>query len=75
MPSFQYRAVETDGSVVGGILVGDNREQIVAQLQAKGQIPIRVDHSIKQAKAWSLKPRQTKNVSQQQVADTTRYRP
>jgi general secretion pathway protein F len=72
MPSFQYRAVETDGSVVSGILVADNREQIVAQLQAKGQVPIRVDHSIKQAKAWSLKPRQKKNVTQQQVADTTR---
>jgi general secretion pathway protein F len=72
MPSFQYRAVETDGSVVAGILVGDNREQIVARLQANGQIPIRVDQSIKQAKAWSLKPRQTKNVTQQQVADTTR---
>lgn len=73
MPSFQYRAVETDGSVISGILVGDNREQIVAELQANGRVPIRVDQSIKRAEAWSLKPRQKKKkVTQQQIADTTR---
>jgi general secretion pathway protein F len=72
MPSFQYRAVESDGSVVGGILAGDNRDHVVARLQASGKIPIRVGKPIKQVKSWSLTPRQKKNVTQQQVADITR---
>jgi general secretion pathway protein F len=72
MPSFQYRAVKIDGSVVDGILAGDNREEVVGRLQANGQILIWVDQLNNKVTAWSLKPRQTKQVTQQQIADSTR---
>lgn len=53
-------------------MVGDNREQIITQLQANGQIPIRVDPSANPLKIRTLKPRQKKKVTQQQISDTTR---
>lgn len=72
MFSFQYKAAMSDGSIVNGILTGDSREHVVAQLQALGQIPIRVDPSDDAATASPLKLRRTKKVSEQQLADSTR---
>ena len=45
MPVFQYKAATSDGEVVNGTMNGNNRAQVVAQLQSLGQIPIRVDES------------------------------
>jgi general secretion pathway protein F len=45
MPVFQYKAANAAGEVINGTLTGASREQIVTQIQALGQIPIRVDQS------------------------------
>ena len=43
MPGFQYKAVSADGEVVQGTLEGSDRKQVVEQLHALGQTPIRID--------------------------------
>jgi len=72
MLSFQYKAATADGSVVDGVLTGDSREHVVAQLQALGQIPIRVDQSRSRSGSTTSKPWRNKKVSEQQIADSTR---
>ena len=72
MAKFQYKAATADGTVVDGILTGGSREHVVEQLQALGQIPIRVDESSERTKSrrkWQLrKPR----VTEEQIANSTR---
>ena len=72
MNSFQYKAATSDGSIVDGVLIGDNREHVVAQLQALGQIPIRVDQSISRSFTSPFKLQRKKKVTEQQIADSTR---
>jgi general secretion pathway protein F len=70
--NFKYKAVKADGSVVTGNLLGDSREQIVARIQANGQILLWVDQLSSQKNTWSLKISKKKKVTQQQIADSTR---
>jgi len=72
MFSFQYKAALTDGNIVNGVLTGDSREHVVAQLQALGQIPIRVEQDNGLTTASPLKLRRSKKVTEQQLADSTR---
>lgn len=72
MINFQYKAALTDGSIVNGVLTGDSREHVVAQLQALGQIPIRVEKDDGLTTASPLKLRRRKKVTEQQLADSTR---
>lgn len=72
MATFQYKAATADGSVVDGVLSGNSREHVVEQLQAQGQIPIRVDESFERRRSnrqWKLRKQR---VTEEQIADTTR---
>jgi len=72
MFSFQYKAATTDGSVVDGVLTGDSREHVISQLQALGQIPIRVEQAGTHGKSRLLRWRRARQVTEQQLADSTR---
>jgi len=72
MATFQYKAATADGTVVNGVLSGGSREHVVEQLQALGQIPIRVDESFEQSKTrrkWQLR---RQRVTEEQIANSTR---
>ena len=45
MATFHYKAATPDGKVVNGVLTGSSRENVVAQIQAAGRIPIRIDEA------------------------------
>ncbi len=73
MMRFRYRAATPDGSVSDGVLVGESREQIVGQLRALNQIPIRIDEAKPEQAARTFSLRSTRrNIAEQQVADMTR---
>jgi len=73
MMRFEYKAAAADGSVVGGVLAGESREQVIGQIRAQGQIPIRIDEARPvpvRRRGASLLPR--RKISEQQVSDATR---
>ena len=75
MPVFQYKAASIDGEVFNGTLTGSSREQVVALLQAQGQIPIQVDESTAVEPRPQRKPLfqfSSKRISEQQISNATR---
>jgi len=75
MPVFQYKAASIDGEVINGTLSGTSREQVVAQLQALGQIPIQVNESTQPgSKSRSRSPifRRTRRITDQHISNATR---
>ncbi|MGB5539010.1 MAG: type II secretion system F family protein [Gammaproteobacteria bacterium] len=72
MPLFQYKAVTADGEVVNGTLSGNTREQVVAQLQSQGQIPIRVDETVQTGPARSRRRRGRGRITDQHITSATR---
>jgi len=75
MSQFRYKAACSDGSVIDGILTGLDRDDIVQQLRALGQIPIRIDETGIQSAAKtspSNRRRRRGKISDQHVADMTR---
>jgi general secretion pathway protein F len=77
MPVFQYKAASIDGEVFNGTLSGSSREQVVAQLQALGQIPIQVNESTQpESKSRSRSPirlgRRTRRITDQHISNATR---
>ena len=73
MICFDYRAACTDGSVVAGTLSGTNQQDVIRQLRALGQIPIRIDESAQDKRTGSsrLSIRRRK-ISERDIADMTR---
>ena len=75
MPVFQYKAASIDGEVFNGTLSGTSREQVVAQLQALGQIPIQVNEST-QAGSKGRSPirlrRRARRITDQHISNATR---
>jgi len=73
MICFEYRAACTDGSVVAGTLSGNNQQDVIRQLRALGQIPIRIDESTRNIRTGSsrLSVRRRK-ISERDIADMTR---
>jgi len=73
MICFDYRAACTDGSVVAGTLSGTNQQDVIRQLRALGQIPIRIDESTQDKRTGSsrLSVRRRK-ISERDIADMTR---
>jgi len=57
MPVYQYKAATIDGEIFNGTLSGSSREQVVAQLQALGQIPIQVDETVQAGVSQRRSPR------------------
>jgi len=70
--NFRYRAATTSGDIVDGELSATTRDQVIAQLQSLGHVPIRVDESA------SRKPQRLQlrwgreRISDDQVCDITR---
>jgi len=73
--TFQYKAATSDGGVVDGLLLAENRDHVVRQLRALGQVPIRIDETSK-ARAPEATGRRLRlgrgRIRTQQVADATR---
>ena len=69
---FRYKAATADGSVVRGYHPGDSRAEVVAALQALGQIPIRVDLSEGPKRVKSKFRIRRQRVTDEQIADLTR---
>ena len=76
MPVFQYKAASIDGEVFNGTLNGSSREQVVAQLQALGQIPIQVEESTQPERSRSFSPvlrrRRSRRIKDQHITNATR---
>jgi len=73
MPGFQYKAVSADGEVVQGTLEGSDRKQVVEQLHALGQTPIRIDEAALPAGGGRKRRRGRKRrLSEEQIANATR---
>ena len=74
MPVFQYKAATIDGEVLNGTLTGTSREQVVAQLQALGQIPIQVDESTQpgEKRVRIRTPRRSRRITDQHISNATR---
>ena len=45
MAVFEYKAATGSGEIVNGVLAGSSRASVVAELQALGHVPIRVDEA------------------------------
>jgi general secretion pathway protein F len=73
MPGFQYKAVTADGEVVHGTLVGSDRKQVVEQLHALGQTPIRIDETtVAPATSGRKRRLRKRRISEEQIAHATR---
>jgi general secretion pathway protein F len=75
MTRYHYKASTADGVVVNGVLMGQTRHEIVEQLRAQNQIPIRIDEVSGDQPAADRRARQRgrrRGITQQQIADTTR---
>jgi general secretion pathway protein F len=74
MGMFQYKAANAEGEVVQGTIEGSNREQVVAQLHALGQTPIRIDESAVQTRPGSKRKRRLRGrrINEDQIASMTR---
>jgi general secretion pathway protein F len=72
MPGFQYKAVTADGEVVQGTLQGSDRKQVVEQLHALGQTPIRIDETAAPASSGRKQRKRKRRLSEDQIANATR---
>lgn len=72
MPGFQYKAVSADGEVVQGTLEGSDRKQVVEQLHALGQTPIRIDEAALPASGGRKRRGRKRRLSEEQIANATR---
>ena len=74
MPGFQYKAVTADGEVVQGTLQGSDRQQVVEQLHALGQTPIRIDETAAPASSGGKRRlrKRKRRLSEDQIANATR---
>jgi general secretion pathway protein F len=75
MPVFQYKATSPSGEIFNGTLDGANREQVVAKIQALGQIPLQVSETSLSQAATPGKPRSRRRgrrISEQDISNATR---
>ena len=71
MPLFQYKAAGPDGEVSNGTLEGVNREQVIAKIQALGQVPIQVETAVTAAPGRKRRKRSSK-ITDQHISNATR---
>jgi len=70
---FRYKAAGSDGSVIDGFLIGEDRDHAIRQIRALNQIPIRIDEAQADRSRNRLRLRQKRRkIGEQQVADATR---
>jgi len=73
VPGFQYKAVSADGEVVQGTLEGSDRQQVVEQLHALGQTPIRIDETaVVPARSRRKRRGRKRRLNEEQIANATR---
>jgi len=72
MATFQYKAATPDGKVVNGTLTGSNRDNIVAQIQAAGRVPIRIDEAAEPAAGGTLRRLLGRRISAEDISNATR---
>jgi len=72
MPGFQYKAVNADGEVVQGTLVGNDRKQVVEQLHALGQTPIRIDEAAVPVSSGRKRRGRKRRLSEEHISNATR---
>ena len=72
MPAFHYKAATLDGKVISGSLTGTSRDQVVAQLQSLGKIPIRVDESVPTRHSRSHAHLGSRRITDQHISNATR---
>jgi hypothetical protein len=51
MPQFAYKALQTDGALVEGLLEAGNRQEAMRQVQLRGLRPVRLSESAAAGKA------------------------
>ena len=72
MPGFQYKAVSADGEVVHGTLEGRDKQQVVEQLHALGQTPIRIDQTAGPIVSGRRRRLRKRRIREDQIANATR---
>ncbi|MGB5642801.1 MAG: type II secretion system F family protein, partial [Gammaproteobacteria bacterium] len=74
MPVFQYKAATIDGEIFNGTLNGTSREQVVAQIQSLGQVPIQVDEASQpgQGRSHTLRLRRSRRITDEHITNATR---
>lgn len=73
MPVFQYKAASLDGEIFNGTLDGSSREQVVAKIQALGQIPIQVDETFqRESSSKKSKRKRSRKITEQHIGNATR---
>jgi general secretion pathway protein F len=72
MPGFQYKAVSADGEIVQGTLEGSDRKQVIEQLHALGQTPIRIDETALPAVSGRKRRLRKRRLNESQIANATR---
>jgi len=73
VPGFQYKAVSADGEVVQGTLECSDRKQVVEQLHALGQTPIRIDETaVVPARSGRKRRGRKRRLNEEQIANATR---
>lgn len=72
MPGFKYKAVAPDGKVIHGTLEGRDRKQVVEQLHALGQTPIRIDEAAGKSGKRRSRPLRGRRISDDQITAATR---
>ena len=73
MATFEYKAANSAGEIVNGVLTGSSRANVIQQLQSLGHIPIRVDESAASASGRKLEFHWRKQrVTDEDVGDFTR---
>jgi len=74
MPVFQYKAASPSGEIFNGTLEGASREQVVARIQAQGQIPIQISEasSTHAGSNKRKKGRRSRRISETDISNATR---
>jgi len=72
MATFQYKAATASGEIVNGALSAATREHVIAELQALGHIPIRVDETVASIAPKRRLQLRRRKVSADQVSEATR---
>ena len=71
MPVFQYKSASLDGEIFNGTLDGSSREQVVAKIQALGQIPIQVDETARPGRTKITRKKRSRRITDQHISNTT----
>ena len=72
MAMFEYKAATGAGEIVNGVLAGASRANVIAELQALGHVPIRVDEAAEQTKSRRSFQWRRARVTADDVGDLTR---